>query len=559
MKDLKEAILKYAVQNAMKFNGKANPGAVIGKVLSEDPSLKTKMKEISKDIQDIVKKVNGMSKARLEEEFKKHEKDIPKKKQEEKGLKELKNIKGKVVMRFAPSPSGPMHLGHAYGISLSSEYCRKYKGKFILRIEDTNPENIYEPAYGMLPEDAKWITKDNVKEVMIQSDNLGKYYDYAEKLVDMGKAYICDCDPDIFRELIFEKKACPCRGLSVKEQQERYAKMFGEYKPGEVVLRIKTDVAHKNPAMRDFPLMRINDHKHPRQDTKYRVWPLMNLAVFVDDLESGMTHIIRAKEHMSNGERQKFLYQYFDKPIPEMYYVGRINFSDLRISCSKTKVLIEEGKYEDWSDIRLPFLVALKRRGYQPEAFIKYAVDVGLTQNDKTVSKDEFFKALDHNNKEALDAKTNRYFFVKDPKKILVYDSPHQTVEIDLHPDFPKKGKRKFETRNKFFVASEDLKNIKDVTRLMDCLNFKKKGDKYYFDSLEYDKDKIKSIIHWIPYDSKYVNVEILMPDNKVVKGYAEEGVGKLKEGDIVQFERVGFCRLDSKEKDRLKFWFGHR
>ncbi|UCC61377.1 MAG: glutamate--tRNA ligase, partial [Dehalococcoidia bacterium] len=129
---------------------------------------------------------------------------------------------------------------------------------------------------------------------------------------------------------------------------------------------MKTDINHPNPAMRDFPLMRINEHTHPRKGTEFRVWPLMNLAVFVDDVESGMTHIIRAKEHMSNAQRQEFLYRYFNKPIPETYFVGRINFTDLRISCSKTKVLIEEGKYSGWDDIRLPFLLALKRRGYQP-------------------------------------------------------------------------------------------------------------------------------------------------------------------------------------------------
>ena len=556
----KETILKYALENAVKFNGKANPGAVIGKLLSEDPSLKSKMKDVAKEVNATIKEVNKLSKEQQQEQFKKYKKTIPKKKVIKKqGLPDLKNVKGKVVMRFAPSPSGPMHLGHAYGISLSSEYCRKYKGKFILRIEDTNPENIYEPAYGMLPEDGKWITKDNIHEVMVQSDRLGVYYDYAEKLINMGKAYVCECTSDHFRELIFEKKACPCRELPLKEQQERYAKMFGEYKPGEVVLRIKTDVKHKNPAMRDFPLMRINDHKHPRQDTKYRVWPLMNLAVFVDDVESGMTHIIRAKEHMSNGERQEFLYRYFNKKIPETYFVGRINFTDLRISCSKTKVLIEEGKYEDWSDIRLPFLVALKRRGYQPDAFIKYATEVGISQNDKTVSKEEFFKSLNHFNKEVLDPISDRYFFVIKPKTITIEGAEDQNIELDLHPD-NKKGGRKFRTNNKFLIAEEDYKEIKEneLVRLMDCLNFRKKGKKLLFDSLDYEtfKDKGKKIIHWLPADNN-VDISLLMPDKKLVKGKAETGVKKLKKGDICQFERVGFVRLDNK-KD-MNFWFGHR
>lgn len=565
--NLKDIILKYALQNAIKFDGKANPGAVIGKVLSEDPKLRTKSADLGKQAAEIIRAVNNMSVKEQQDKLKKlapgllKEKKKVENKHELKALKDV--VKGKVVMRFAPSPSGPMHLGHAYGISLSSEYCRKYDGKLIFRIEDTNPENIYEPAYGMLPEDAKWITKDNVKEFMIQSDRMGMYYDYAEKLVHMGKAYICTCDTDHFRELIFEKKPCPCRSLSIEEQHKRYDMMFSEYKEGEAVLRIKTDVAHKNPAMRDFPLMRINEHVHPRQGTKYKVWPLMNLAVFVDDTESGMTHIIRAKEHMSNGQRQEFLYRYFNLPIPEMYYVGRINFTDLRISCSKTKKLIEEGKYKDWSDIRLPFLAALKRRGYQPEAFIKYALDVGLTQNDKTVSKDEFFKSLNHFNKEVLDTGSNRYFFVPKPKHIKIEGAHKQKIELDLHPDFPKKGKRIFETNQDFYITEEDYKSIKsgELIRLMDCLNFVKKGKKFVFDSLDYEKFKQKGekIIHWLPVTDKLVDVELLMPDNKPAKGFAEPLVGKMKKGDICQFERVGFVRLDEKEKDRYIFWFGHR
>ncbi|MBW2982154.1 glutamate--tRNA ligase [Candidatus Woesearchaeota archaeon] len=564
--DIKEKIRKYALQNAVKFNGKANPGAVIGKLLAEDPNLKSKIKDLSRDIQDIIKEISNLSVKEQEAELKRSAPELLEKKKVEKKheLPELKNAKkGKVVMRFAPSPSGPMHLGHAFAISLSSEYCRKYQGQLILRIEDTNPENIYEPAYKLLAEDGKWITKNNISKVMIQSDRLGYYYDYAEKLVNMGKAYVCTCNTDEFRTLIFKKQACPCRNLKKKEQELRFAKMFAEYKPGEAVLRIKTDIEHPNPAMRDFPLMRINEHEHPRTGTKQRVWPLMNLAVFVDDVESGMTHIIRAKDHMDNAKRQEYLYKYFKKPIPETLFVGRINFIDLRISCSKTKVLIEEGKYTGWDDIRIPFLLALKRRGYQPEAFIKHSLDIGVSQNDKTVSKEEFFKALNHFNKEIIEEKANRYFFIEDPQQIVIEKAPEQEVELDIHPDYPKKGKRKFKTKNKFYIAKEDLKNIKEgeLIRLMDCLNFTKKGNKFVFDSLEYEKYKEhgKLIIHWLPLEDNLVNVELLMPDNTFKKGVAEKSVKRLKPGDLCQFERIGFVRLDQKEKDKLIFWYGHR
>ena len=525
---LKEVIRKYALQNAIKFNGKANAGAVIGKLLSEDPKLKGKIKEINKDIQAVVKEVNKISIKKQIETLKKIAPELleEKKKVEKKKLPALKKAKkGKVVMRFAPSPSGPMHIGHAYGISLSSEYCRIYDGKLILRIEDTNPENIYEPAYKMLVDDGQWITKGNVKEVIIQSDRLGIYYDYAEKLVDMGKAYVCTCDPDVYRDLMMKSVACPCRDLSSEEQHDRYNKMFSEYKPGEAVLRIKTDINHPNPALRDWAAMRINEHVHPRKGTEFRVWPLMNFSVFVDDVESGMTHIIRAKEHADNAKKQEFLYKYFKKPIPETIFVGRINFTDLRISCSKTRKLIEYGEYSGWDDIKLPFLIALRRRGYQPEAFINYALDVGVTQTDKTSSADEFFKIINHFNKEIIEPVANRYFFIAGPVEVVIEKAPSQEVSLELHPDYPKRGVRKFKTGERFYVSADDLKGFKanKLIRLMDCLNFKKKVKKFVFDSLEYEKFKGKSdiIIHWLPVSKDLVNVELCMPDGKVRKGLA--------------------------------------
>ncbi len=566
MNSLKDTIRKYALQNAVRFNGKANPGAVIGKVLSENSELKSKISEISKEVAEVIKEINKIPLNKQEEELKKTAPELLEEKKQEKkhSLPELKNAKkGKIIMRFAPSPSGPMHIGHANTIALNSEYCKIYDGKLILRIEDTNPENIYEPAYRMLPDDANWITKNNVFEVMVQSDNLGKYYDYAEKLVDMGAAYVCECDPDKFKELIFEKTACPCRELSKKEHHNRYNKMFGEYKPGEAVLRIKTDITHDNPAMRDFPLMRINEHVHPRQRTKYRVWPLMNLSVFVDDVESGVTHTIRGKDHMDNAKRQEFLYNYFKKPIPESLFIGRINFTDLKISCSKTKALIEEGKYKDWSDIRLPFLVALKRRGYQPDAFIRYSLDVGVTQTDKLVSAEEFFKSINHFNKEVLEPKAKRYFFVANPKEIKIEGAPKQTVKLELHPDDPTKGKRTFRTDNMFYISQEDYDSIKEgeMIRLMDCLNFIKKGKRLMFNSLEYEKykdAKKKRIMHWLPLRDN-VDVGLLMPDNTIVNGLGEPLLDRLGVDTVVQFERVGFVRLDRKEKGKLVFWYGHR
>ena len=564
---MKDIIEKHVLKNSIEFGGNVNVGAVLGKVLGEHPELRTDVKAVVLEIQKIVK---GLSKTSVDEQRKKLEKTAPEmleKKERVVGDRLVLpgGVKGKVVMRFAPSPSGPLHIGHAYVLSLNSELCKKYDGKLLLRLEDTNPENIYDKAYTMIPEDAQWLTQGGVAEIIIQSDRLGLYYDYAEKLVAMGHGYVCTCDSDAFKKLLSSGKACPCRDLNLKEQHVRYAQMFGEYKPGEAVLRLKTDIEHKNPAMRDFPLMRINDHVHPRMGTRQRVWPLMNFSVAVDDHLLGVTHTLRGKDHMDNEKRQKMIADYFGWDVPVALYVGRTNFTDMKLSTTETKKLILEGKYTGWDDIRLPFLPALRRRGYQPDAFIQQALDVGITENDKKTSKEEFFKSINHFNKCVVDVQANRYFFIWDPVLLHIDGAPRREVAIELHPDFHARGHRKFTAEEDFLVTKKDFDafTAKKVHRLMDCANFVKKENGFVFESQDYEHFKnVKNqgvISHWLPAEEKTVPVVVRKEDGSEVSGVGEHGLVSLHEGAVVQLERFGFCRLDKKEKNMLVFWYLHR
>lgn len=565
--DFDTVIEKHALANAVKYKGKANPQAVLGGVIKDVPDAKNDLNTTNQRIQDIVDHVNTLSEQEQQVLIeKKFPELLEKKEQPSRELKELENVDpGKqVVMRFAPSPSGPMHIGHAMTGGLTSLYIDKYNGKFILRIEDTNPANIYPPAYDLLVEDADWIF-GNVSEVWIQSERLETYYSYAKQFLDQGDAYVCTCDSIEFKKLISQKKACPCRALDPEEQVKRWSNMFDKehgYQQGEAVLRFKSDINHDNPAMRDFPLARINDEEHQRQGFAFRVWPLMNLSVFVDDVEAGMTHVIRAKDHADNAKRQALMYRAIGKTEPTSYFVGRINFEGLELSASKTREKIDAGRYTGWDDIRLPFLGALKRRGYQPEAFKNYAKSIGLSLTDKTVHAQEFFKALNAYNKDIIDAKTDRYFFIARPEPVTVKGVPETGITLHLHPDYPERGDRHFTINEAFFLDHADFEVCKEgeLVRLMDGLNVRKKGKTFVFDSFEYDqyKKEGKHIMHWLP-RNETVEAEVRMPDNTVVKGLAEKNVLQIEEGTVVQFERFGFCRLDKREGDKLFFWYGHR
>ncbi len=409
MKDLKEKARAYALKNALTHQGKAQQGAVISGLFAE--GLKpADMKKYGKDISKIVKEINSLSLEKQEEEFKKHEGEISKREVRE-GLPELPEVNKKtgVITRFAPAPSGQLHIGHFISNVLPFLFVKKYGGKFYVRIEDTNPEKIDPKAYEGIKDDCEWVYKGEVKEYIIQSDRIEIYYKYAKKLIESNHAYICTCKPEKFREYVNLKENCPCRNNDKKENLMRWEMMLGNtkeiYGAGEAVLRFKTPkkfsgMENPNPAMRDFPLARINLTKHPRQGKKYRVWPLMHLAVPVDDMEYKMTHIIRGKDHRDNAERQKMIFEIFEKKYPWTFFMGRIKFKDLNLGKRFIKAAIEAGEYSGWDDERLPTIKSLRKRGYKPESFWKLAEHRGLTEVDKVMASKDLLELLDKFNKE---------------------------------------------------------------------------------------------------------------------------------------------------------------
>ena len=393
----KVKIKAYALKNAISHEGIANSGSVLSSLFNEG----LERKDIKKIMPEVVEVIDEISKLNLEEQKKEFEKlkDFVSERKEREGLPELPNAEGGVVMRIAPSASGALHVMHGINACLSYDYVRKYGGKMYFRIEDTNPKNIDKNAYKLIKEDADFLTKGEA-EVVIQSERMDLYYEYAENLIEKGKAYVCTCAADEFREFVKNKKDCPCRKLSISKNFELWKRMldkdrgFGE---GEAVLRFKSieGMQHKNPAMRDFPLARINLTEHPLQGKKYRVWPLMNLSVSVDDIEMGMTHIIRGKDHRDNAERQRMIFDVFEKPYPWTAFLGRYHFKDMELSTSKFREDIEKGNYSGWDDERLPTIASLKKRGYKPEAFWKMAEHIGISEVDKTLDKKEFFRILE--------------------------------------------------------------------------------------------------------------------------------------------------------------------
>ena len=553
---LKEFITKALLENAIKYEGKTKAQAALGAVMREFPEYRGKTQEVLPIAEEIAQEINELEVSEQQERLDNMGgSDAPEK--EEKDPFELPS---NAKLRFEPSPSGPLHIGHAFSLGLNHLLAARNDAQLTLRIADTNPDNIYPQAYKLIEADAQWYTHQAIHQVIIQSERLELYYLQAEKLLAEGHAYICTCSADEFREHSKEQTACPCRELAAAKNLERFEQMKTVYEPGDAVMRIKTDMKHKNPAMRDWPAMRVSTSKHPRQENKYRAWPLMNFAVAIDDIELGMTHVLRAKDHQDNAKRQEWIYNYLDEPIPETQFVGKINFTDLKLSTSKTRLLIEQGEYTGWDDIRLPFLQALRRRGYQPEAFLRLAQEVGISSTDKTLSKDEYFQAINAYNKQYIEQTAHRAFFIKNPVEITIQEAPTTHVSKPKHPSDKKQGTREFEVGGDVIVQEEDLKEPEGILfRLVDAYNFRYEEGQWIYVSESYEDFKAakkKRIIHYLPAQESAVNARIHYPDGSYVHGILERGARDYEEGTILQFERIGYVRLDDEETQT--YWYAH-
>lgn len=554
-----QKIEAYALANALAHEGKAQVGAVLPKLFQEGLQ-KEHIKEVMPSIQQVVKKVNSM---KLEEQQKKFQEleNLVKKREEREGLISLPNAQqGKVVMRFAPFPSGPLHIGNAKPAILNDEYCKMYKGKLLLVIDDTigsEEKTIDKDAYDLIPESLEWLKVKYTKPIIYKSDRLNLYYSYAEQMIRKKKAYVCFCDAETLHKNREKGIECEHRKYDVIKNLEEWNNMLDyDYKPGQATLRIKTDMKHKNPAFRDRVLFRITDRAHPKTGKKFRVWPMLEFSWAIDDHMLGVTHVLRGKDLMMESEMEKYIWDIFSWKHPELIHSGLVQIEGAKISKSKSQKEVAQGVYGGWDDPRTWSLQSLARRGIKPEALRAFCLSLGLTQTEATVPVESLYKE----NKKFVES-SNRFFFVANPIKITVKSAPRVKTKVPLHPDHAERGCRDFDTYDSFYIPERDYKIIEKekgkVFRLMHLFNFIK-NTHFKFVSKEHDIKLEAKMLHWLPVVKEVVKTEVIMPDGTTVKGLAEPMIREMKIGDVCQFERFGFVRCDEKKKDKMVFWFAH-
>jgi len=576
MAEIRELIEKYALENASKHNGAPRASSIMKMLFGNNPELCHRASEllpiIEEALAEMAKTHSAIEGEKLVEIAPKPLKNLRERKEPKKGLPDLGGAEKGVVMRFAPNPNGPPTIGSARGIVIISEYVKRYGGKFILRFDDTDPmkKKPLLDAYNWYVEDCKWL--DAKPDLIITaSERIDLYYPVATDLILRGGAYVCLCDQGTFK--FHKDKGIPCRHRDQlpEENLDLWNLMLsGHLKEGEAVLRIKTDMSHKNPAIRDWPAARPVETPHPLVGRRYRVWPLLDFESAIEDHLQKITHILRGKDLADSKERQLYLYKYMGWEYPQVILWGKIKDlgwieslavhkgeKEIKVkfgsfSTSMLKKAIAVGLYDGWNDPRVPTVRALRDRGIRPEALRKFFIDLGISETDICMNMDSIYAE----NRKLIDSVANRYFFVKDPIRLEIEGDVPSKAIAPLHPTIDR-GYREIHTSNKLFLCKKDLANLEpgDRIRLKHFCNIEflsVKPLKVLFAGTEVVRKM--PIIHWAPEDG--IPITVIRPDG-IDQGLGEAGIAE-ELGKLVQFERYGFVRI-KRIGDPIMAYYTHR
>jgi glutamyl-tRNA synthetase len=556
----KETLKKIILENAVKHKGKANTKFVYGTVIKEYPEYKKDINKLKEILEPVVQEINKLSHDEQKEILAKINPEFFEEK--ERDIFGFLNIdeNTKVITAFPPSPEKHYHIGHAKAILLNYLLSKKHNGQFYLRFEDTNPKNVRPEYYKVMLNDISWLGVEWDK-LIYASDHIDLLYDHATKLVQKGRAYVCFCKTEDVRKARQEQQACDCSKSSIDENLKNWLN-FKNYEEGEATLRLKIDMKHKNTRMRDPTIFRIIDAEHPRHGYAHRAYPTYDFQNAVLDGYFNITHRFRTQEFEMASELHHYIRKILKLYDTFTYEIARFNLKGMLSSGRIIREKIKEGELMGWDDPSLPTLAALRRRGFTPEAIKQLVVESGISKSSGTALT---WDTLEKYNKRILNDKSERYFFIEDPVEIEVENDPKKEYFLKKHPNIDL-GKRKFKSVGKYYVDKKDFEDFKDndLIRLMDNINIIKKENKFIYkseDYLDYKNHKdSKKIIHFLPKDeNQIITIKILMPDHRIIESICEKNISSVKEKDVIQFERFGFCRLDSIVDNKYTFWFTHK
>jgi glutaminyl-tRNA synthetase len=367
-----------------------------------------------------------------------------------------------IVTRFPPEPNGYLHIGHAKAICLNFGIAKEFGGRCHLRFDDTNPTKEEQEYIDAIERDVRWLGFDWGKHLYHASDYFERLYEWAEDLIQHGKAYVDDQSPHDMRAsrgtLTEPGRNSPYRDRSVAENLDLFRRMrAGEFPNGARVLRAKIDMASGNINLRDPVLYRILHAKHPRTGTAWSIYPSYDFAHGQSDAIEGITHSICTLEF----EDHRPLYDWFidNLPVPSrphQYEFARLNLTYTVLSKRVLTELVRQGHVSGWDDPRMPTLAGLRRRGVPPAAIREFVKRVGVAKANSVVDVAMFEHAI----REVLNRTAMRRIAVLRPLRVIIENYPDgagEELEAVNHPDDPAAGTRSIRFGREIFVERDDF------------------------------------------------------------------------------------------------------
>jgi len=370
-----------------------------------------------------------------------------------------------VVTRFPPEPNGYLHIGHAKSICLNFGLAIEHRGTCHLRFDDTNPET-EDPEYVQaIQDDVRWLGFDWHGRMFFASDYFEKLYQFAERLITKGRAYVDSSSADDIRQrrgtLTEPGTDSPHRNRSAEENLALFKRMrAGEFADGTHVLRAKIDMASPNINLRDPVLYRIRKATHYRTDDAWCIYPSYDYAHPLSDALEGITHSICTLEFEDHRPLYDWVVEQADAPHrPQQIEFARLNLTNTVMSKRKLLELVEKKRVSGWDDPRLPTIKGLRRRGYTPEAIRAFCEAIGVAKRDATIE----MALLEHFIREDLNKRAARVMAVLKPLKVVIENYPEgQVEELDAvnNPEDPGAGTRKVPLSRTIYIEQDDFREV---------------------------------------------------------------------------------------------------
>ena len=516
-----------------------------------------------------------------------------------------------IVTRFPPEPNGYLHIGHAKSICLNFGLAKDYHGCCNLRFDDSNPVKEDVEYVNSIMEDVHWLGFDWGEHLYYASNYFDKLYEFAEYLINAGKAFVCDLSLEDLKEyrgtLTVPGKDSPYRNRSIEENLDLFRRMkIGEFPEGSRTLRAKIDMASPNLNMRDPVIYRIKKTHHHRTGNDWQIYPMYDYNHCISDALEGITHSICTLEF----EDHRPLYDWFLDQLPVPCHPQQIEFARLNLAyiiMSKRLLLdlVNNHLVSGWDDPRMPTIAGMRRRGFTPEAIREFSERIGVSKANSMVDDELLMFCV----REDLNKKAQRRMVVVNPVKLTITNYPEgktETFEAENNPEDPSNGTRIIKFSRNLYIEKDDFSEnpAKGWFRLALGKEVRLKYA-YYITCNEVIKDsqgniiellctydeksrggwtedgrKVKGTLHWvcaesaIPvelrlYDRLFTLADMsnmeegksykdyLNPNSLIVKQncLAEENLHKAQIGERYQFLRIGYFNTDYESKpDALIF-----